>query len=106
MVVKLNWMTENTAKANIRKANSSVCVLVVGAAQTHLQELIEQAEGVHVVQAVVAQPVSKLAVVAQFVPVFGVLFVFQVTVGAFPLQLLCPSPPQPPVEPAVDTQHL
>lgn len=74
-------------------------------AQTHLQELIEQAEGVHVVQTVVAQPVPKLAVVTQLVSIFGVLFVFQVTVGALPLQLLRPSPPQPPVEPAADTQH-
>lgn len=79
--------------------------MLLSDAQTHLQELIEQAEGVHVVQTVVAQPVSKLAVITQLVSVLGFVFVFQVTVGAFPLQLLRPSPPQPPVEPAVDTQH-
>lgn len=76
-----------------------------GDAQTHLQELVEEAEGVHVVQTVVAQPVPKLAVIAQLVSVPGFVFVFQVTVGAFPLQLLRPSPPQPAVEPAVDGQQ-
>lgn len=34
--------------------------------RTHLQKLIEQAERVNVVETVVAEPVSKLAVIAQF----------------------------------------
>lgn len=109
MVVKLNWITENTATATIRLKTTFRCASCVIAAlcvaRTHFQELIEQAEGVHVVETVVAQPVSELAVVAQLGSVFGLLLVFQVTVGAFPLQLLGPSPPQPPVEPAGETRH-
>lgn len=40
-------------------------------AHTHLQKLIEQAEGVDVVETVVAEPVPKLAVIAQFGSMFG-----------------------------------
>lgn len=67
---------------------------------THLQKLIEQAEGVDFIQTVVAEPVSKLAVVAQFSSVFELQFIFQVTVGTFPLQLLGPSSLQPSAGPA------
>lgn len=39
-------------------------------AHTHLQKLIEQAEGVDIIETVVADPVSKLAVVTQLSPIF------------------------------------
>lgn len=67
---------------------------------THLQKLIEQAEGVHIIETVVTQPVSQFAIIAQLGTVFGLWLVFQVAVGTFPLELLCPSSLQPPTEPA------
>lgn len=38
---------------------------------THLQKLIEQAEGVDIIETVVVEPVSELADITQFYPVFG-----------------------------------
>ncbi len=78
MVVKLNWITDESAKKNMICQNQpSIClmssVFVVKAfcrVHTHLQKLIKQAERVNVVEAVVADPVSKLAVIAQFSSVF------------------------------------
>lgn len=67
---------------------------------THLQELMEQAEGVHIIEMVVADPVSKLAVITQFGSLSCLRFIFQVAVGTFPLQLLGSSSLQPPAEPA------
>lgn len=109
MVVKLNWITEERAKKKniIWQKQSSIClvslVFVVKAfirAHTHLQKLMEQAEGVDIVETVVAEPVPKLAVIAQFGSMFGLWFVFQVAVGTSPLELLGPSSLQPSAEPA------
>lgn len=48
MVVKLNWITENTA--NMRPKPRFRCVIAASrVARTHFQELVEEAEGVHVV---------------------------------------------------------
>lgn len=75
MVVKLNWITKDRAKKNIVCQKQSISHVIVVKAfsrvHTHLQKLIEQAEGVNVIETVVAEPVSKLAVVTQFSSVFG-----------------------------------
>lgn len=61
---------------------------------------MEQAEGVDVVQPVVAEPVAELAVVAQLGAVLGLRLVLQVAVGALSLELLGPPSLQPPLQPA------
>lgn len=60
---------------------------------------MEQTEGVDIIKAVVAEPVSKLAVITHLSSVFVLRFILQVTVGTFSLQLLGSSPFQPPAEP-------
>ena len=66
---------------------------------------MEQAEGVDIIETVVADPVSELAVVTQFSSMSGLGFVFQVAVGTFPLQLLGSSSLHPPAEPADDNKR-
>lgn len=109
MVVKLNWITKDRAKQIILYSNWSTSLMVwaFSKVQTHLQELIEQAEGVNVIEAVVAEPVSNLTDITQFSSVFGLWFVFQVAVGTFPLQPLGSSSIPPPTEPAdgIKRQH-
>lgn len=73
MVVKLNWITKEGEQRQILVDKTGpVCVLhrFLSGARTHLQKLIEQAEGVDIVETVVADPVSKLAVLTQFSSVF------------------------------------
>lgn len=73
MVVKLNWITkEGEQRQVLVDKTSPVCVFYpfLSGARTHLQKLIEQAEGVDIVETVVADPVSKLAVLTQFSSVF------------------------------------
>lgn len=51
-------------------------------------------------QPVVAEPVAKLAVVAQVSAVLGLGLVLQVAVGALPLELLGPPSLHPPLQPS------
>lgn len=67
---------------------------------THFQKLIEQAEGVDIIETVVAEPVPKLAVITPLSSLFGLWLIFQVAVRTLPLQLLGPFPLQPSAEPA------
>ena len=66
---------------------------------THLQELIEQAEGVDVVEPVVAVPVPELAVLTQLYSTEALRVVLQEAVSAPPLELLGPLPLQPATKP-------
>lgn len=89
MVVKLNWITvEKGKKINQNHFQYKLNVFVLNACSrihTHLQKLLEQAEGVHIIKTIVAEPVSKLAVFTQLSSMFCLWLIFQVAVGTFPL---------------------
>lgn len=72
----------------------------VSGARTHLQKLVEQTEGVDIVETVVPVPVSEFAVIAELGSVSELKLVFEVAVGALPPELLRPSSLQPSGEPA------
>jgi hypothetical protein len=62
---------------------------------THLQELIEQAEGVDVIEPVVAEPVPELAVLTQLGSTEALRVILLEAVAAPPLKLLGPLTLQP-----------
>jgi len=72
---------------------------------THLQELIEQTEGVRVGQVVIIQPVPKFADVTRIKLSPVVVAGLPVTLTTLPLQLLCSFSPQTVFKPAEKTQH-
>lgn len=56
---------------------------------THLQELIEQAEGISVSQMVITQPVPKFADITRFNLSLFITAGLPITVATLPLQLFC-----------------
>lgn len=67
---------------------------------THLQEFVEQTEGVRGGQVIIGQPVPKFAVVTWFHTALFVTASLPVTVTALPLQLLCLVSAQAVLKPA------